>query len=114
MTNGTPLRAADRRLKGKVEEDELVRALNTAFWCIQEEAWVRPSMGEVVRMLEGSVEINVPPMPQAIVELVEEGLHSVYMAMKRDYSAFPVNSSSMLYSQRSSQATCSYSTMSPR
>ena len=76
-----------------------MRALNAAFWCIQEEAWVRPSMGEVVRMLEGSVEINVPPMPQATVELVEEGLHSVYIAMKRDnYSAFPMNSpSTVLY-----------------
>lgn len=94
----------------------MVRALNAAFWCIQEEAWVRPSMGEVIRMLEGSVEINMPPMPQTVVELVEEGLHSVYMAMKRDYSPFPmINSSSMLYSQRSSDlATCSNSTMSPR
>lgn len=114
MKNGTPMNALDRRMKGKVDEDEVGRCLSTAFWCIQEESWVRPSMGEVVRMLEGSVEINEPPMPQSIVELVEEGLQSVYFAMKRDYTLFPMNYSSMLHSQRSSLATCSYSTMSPR
>ncbi|ONK68975.1 uncharacterized protein A4U43_C05F17980 [Asparagus officinalis] len=114
LTSENPMRVADRRLKGKVEEDELVRALSTAFWCIQEEAWVRPSMGEVVRMLEGSVDINTPPMPQTVVELVEEGADSVYMAMKREYS-YTVNSSYVLYSQRSSSlATCSTSSMSPR
>lgn len=115
MTNGTPLHAADRRLEGKVDEEEMVRALKCAFWCIQEEAWSRPSMGEVVRMLEGSVEINEPPMPQAILELMDEGLENIYKAMKRDLFAYPITSSSVITSQpSSSRATCSYSTMSPR
>ncbi|XP_058100201.1 G-type lectin S-receptor-like serine/threonine-protein kinase At5g24080 isoform X2 [Magnolia sinica] len=138
MTNATPMKAADRRLKGEVEEEELVRAMSVAFWCIQDEVWMRPSMGEVVKMLEGSAEIKAPPMPNAVLELVEEGLDHVYKTMKREFthnSSSTSNShlvgglhhvpkamkrqathqsSFTINSHPSSQATCSYSTMSPR
>ena len=116
MTNGTPIKVADRRLQGAAEEEELVRALKVAFWCIQDEVSTRPSMGEVVKMLEGSIDhINMPPMPQTVLELIEEGLDQVYKAMKTEFnqfSSFTINST--IHSHRSSQATCSYSTMSPR
>lgn len=106
------MKVADRRLEGAVEEEELMRALKVGFWCIQDEVCMRPSMGEVVKMLEGSVEIiNVPPMPQTVLELIEEGLDQVYRAMKRECNTF---SSFTVASHPSSLATCSYSTMSPR
>ncbi|XVF50917.1 hypothetical protein PTKIN_Ptkin04bG0142200 [Pterospermum kingtungense] len=111
MKNGTPVKVADRRLGGSVDEEELTRALKVAFWCIQDKVFMRPSMGEVVKMLEGSIDINVPPMPQTVLELVEEGLELVYKAMKRDFNQF---SSFTTTTHPSSQATCSYSTMSPR
>ncbi|KAL5746456.1 hypothetical protein ACOSP7_027602 [Xanthoceras sorbifolium] len=115
MTNGTPIKVADRRLKGAVEEEELMRALKVAFWCIQDEVFMRPSMGEVVKMLEGSIEnFNTPPMPQTVLELIEEGLDHVYRAMKREFnhcSSFTINTST---DPSSSKATCSNSTMSPR
>nr|POF04414.1 g-type lectin s-receptor-like serine/threonine-protein kinase [Quercus suber] len=112
MTNGTPIKVADRRLQGAADEEELVRALKVAFWCIQDEVFTRPSMGEVVKMLEGSIDhINMPPMPQTVLELIEEGLDQVYKAMKREVTPF---SSFTINSHHSSQATCSYSTMSPR
>lgn len=113
MTNGTPLKAVDKRLGGAVDGEELTRALKVAFWCIQDEVSTRPSMGEVVKMLEGSMDISAPPMPQTVLELVEEGLEQVYRAMKRDFN----QSSSFTMTTctgTSSRATCSYSTMSPR
>ena len=111
MTHGTPSKVADRRLGGAADEEELIRALKVAFWCIQDEVFMRPSMGEVVKMLEGSMDINAPPMPQTVLELVEEGLEQVYKAMKRDFNQL---SSFTITTHPSSQATCSYSTMSPR
>ncbi|KAE8736416.1 G-type lectin S-receptor-like serine/threonine-protein kinase [Hibiscus syriacus] len=111
MTNGTPMKVAYRRLGGAIDEEELTRALKVAFWCIQDEVVVRPSMGEVVKMLEGSMDIDAPPMPQTVLELVEEGLEQVYKAMKRDFSQ---SSSFTMTTHPSSLATCSYSTMSPR
>ncbi|PIA49146.1 hypothetical protein AQUCO_01300185v1 [Aquilegia coerulea] len=118
MANGTPNKVADKRLMGVLDEDQLVRALQVGFWCIQDEVWMRPSMGEVVKMLEGSVEINPPPMPQTVLELVEEGLDHVYRAMRREFTRCqPASHISYSFSNAtlpSSQATCSYSTMSPR
>lgn len=114
MTNNTPMKVADKRLGGAVEEEQLMTALKVAFWCIQDEVFMRPSMGEVVKMLEDSVDIDTPPMPQTVLELIEEGLDHVYRAMKREfnqYSSFTINTSTQ---PSSSQATCSYSTMSPR
>lgn len=75
------MKVADRRMEGSVEEEELVRALRVAFWCIQDEVFMRPTMGEVVKMLEGSMEINSPPMPQTFLELVDEGLDQAYRAI---------------------------------
>ncbi|XP_008234894.1 PREDICTED: G-type lectin S-receptor-like serine/threonine-protein kinase At5g24080 [Prunus mume] len=112
MTSGNPMKVADRRLEGAVEAEELMRALKVAFWCIQDEIIMRPTMGDVVRMLEGSVDINMPTMPQTVLELIDEGLDHVYRAMKREFnhfSSFTINTH-----PSSSQATCSYSTMSPR
>ncbi|KAK3219933.1 hypothetical protein Dsin_013903 [Dipteronia sinensis] len=116
MTNGTPMKVVDRRLQqDAVEEEELMRALKVGLWCIQDEVSMRPSMGEVVKMLEGSIDIiNMPPMPQTVLELIEEGLDHVYRAMKREFnhfSSFTINTSTL---PPSSQATCSKSTMSPR
>uniref|UniRef100_A0A9I9CQH7 Receptor-like serine/threonine-protein kinase n=1 Tax=Cucumis melo TaxID=3656 RepID=A0A9I9CQH7_CUCME len=112
MRNGTHFKVADRRLEGAVEEEELMRALKVAFWCIQDEVVTRPTMGDIVRMLEGSMDVDMPPMPQTVMELVEEGLDQVYRAMKRDInqsSSFTINSQ-----PSSSLATCSHSTISPR
>ncbi|KAL5727161.1 non-specific serine/threonine protein kinase [Ranunculus cassubicifolius] len=114
MTNMTPKKAADKRLMGVFDEDELTRALQVAFWCIQDEVWMRPSMGEVVKMLDGSVEINPPPMPQTVAELVEEGLDHVYRAMKSEFTHCRPSRSYSMPTHPSSQATCSYTTMSPR
>ncbi|XP_061342037.1 G-type lectin S-receptor-like serine/threonine-protein kinase At5g24080 [Gastrolobium bilobum] len=111
LTNGSTIKVADRRLNGAVDEEELMRALKVAFWCIQDEVFIRPTMGEIVRMLEGSMDINMPPMPQTVLELIEEGLDHVYKAMKREYNQF---SSFTINSHLTSHATCSNSTMSPR
>ncbi|KAK9672556.1 hypothetical protein RND81_12G108300 [Saponaria officinalis] len=111
MVNDKSIKVVDKRLGGAIDEEELVRALKIAFWCIQDEVSTRPSMGEVVKMFEGTIEINMPPMPQTVLELIEEGLDHVYKAMKReiDYS-----SSFIINTNPSSRGTCSYSTMSPR
>ncbi|XP_023740803.1 G-type lectin S-receptor-like serine/threonine-protein kinase At5g24080 isoform X2 [Lactuca sativa] len=114
MRNGEVMKIADRRLEGAVDAEELLRTLKVGFWCIQDDVNMRPSMSEVVMMLEGSVEVNEPPMPQSVLELIEEGLDHVYRAMKREFNQFSSFTVTNMTSQPSSRATCSYSTMSPR
>lgn len=51
----------DKRMEGGVNADELEQALRIAFWCLQEDEQMRPSMGEVVKVLEGTLPVDPPP-----------------------------------------------------
>ncbi|XP_010489461.1 PREDICTED: G-type lectin S-receptor-like serine/threonine-protein kinase At2g19130 [Camelina sativa] len=63
----------DPRLEGHdvVDIEELTRACRVACWCIQDEESHRPSMSQVVQILEGVLEVNVPPFPRSIQALVD-------------------------------------------
>lgn len=53
-------------LKTPQEMEEAYRLIKTALWCIQSNSALRPSMGTVVRILEGSLEIMDPPLDCAL------------------------------------------------
>nr|DAD20968.1 TPA_asm: hypothetical protein HUJ06_022431 [Nelumbo nucifera] len=53
----------DKRLEGRADIEELTRACKVACWCIQDDEKDWPSMGKVVQVLEGSVEMGTPPIP---------------------------------------------------
>lgn len=46
---------------GEEEQAEALRMVQAAFWCIQEEPSMRPSMGNVLLMLEGHAPVAPPP-----------------------------------------------------
>ncbi|KAJ6757962.1 hypothetical protein OIU74_027108 [Salix koriyanagi] len=59
----------DQRLLDQgVDIEQVTRAIQVSFWCIQEHPSQRPMMGKVVQMLEGISEIDRPPAPKAITE----------------------------------------------
>ncbi|XVE50239.1 hypothetical protein DITRI_Ditri01bG0146200 [Diplodiscus trichospermus] len=60
---GDVLRLLDSKLQGNANVNEVIRACRVACWCIQDEEQNRPSMGQVVQILEGVQEINMPPIP---------------------------------------------------
>ncbi|XP_050281914.1 G-type lectin S-receptor-like serine/threonine-protein kinase LECRK3 [Quercus robur] len=59
----------DKKLDKLIENDEearndmkrLERLVIVAIWCIQEDPSLRPSMKKVTQMLEGVIEVSVPP-----------------------------------------------------
>jgi serine/threonine protein kinase len=56
----------DHMLHGDVDLDEAERACKVACWCIQDNEFDRPTMAEVVQILEGLAEVSVPPMPRLL------------------------------------------------
>uniref|UniRef100_A0A1D1XT90 Receptor-like serine/threonine-protein kinase n=1 Tax=Anthurium amnicola TaxID=1678845 RepID=A0A1D1XT90_9ARAE len=48
---------------GRVVVEEAERALRVAFWCVQEDERLRPSMVEVAKALEGALPVDPPPFP---------------------------------------------------
>ncbi|CAL2236819.1 unnamed protein product [Prunus armeniaca] len=61
----------EKTLNKLIEDDEearndmkrLERLVKVAIWCIQEDPSLRPTMKKVTQMLEGVVDVSVPPCP---------------------------------------------------
>lgn len=58
------LNITDEKLGRDINIDQVKRALQVSFWCIQEQPSQRPTMGKVVQMLEGILPIDKPPAPK--------------------------------------------------
>ncbi|KAM3290287.1 G-type lectin S-receptor-like serine/threonine-protein kinase LECRK3 [Capsicum chacoense] len=54
----------------EVEGRQLERMVKISIWCIQDEPSLRPSMKKVLLMLEGTVEIPVPPSPTSFLSAI--------------------------------------------
>ncbi|PSS17434.1 G-type lectin S-receptor-like serine/threonine-protein kinase [Actinidia chinensis var. chinensis] len=55
----------DKRLADhEVDMEQVIRAIQVSFWCIQEQPSRRPTMGNVVQMLEGITKIEKPSAPK--------------------------------------------------
>ncbi|XP_068646150.1 G-type lectin S-receptor-like serine/threonine-protein kinase SD2-2 [Aristolochia californica] len=70
MIEGRIEGVVDHRLGNEYDRAEAERAGLVAIWCIQDDDVARPTMGSVVKMLEGTVEVTVPPAPQLLQALV--------------------------------------------
>ncbi|GMP43527.1 hypothetical protein CsSME_00012854 [Camellia sinensis var. sinensis] len=78
IIEGNMAAVVDERLAGAYDTVEAERLGLVAVWCIQDEEAMRPTMGMVVKMLEGVVEVNVPPPPKLLQALVSgESFHGV-------------------------------------
>ncbi|KAM0976982.1 hypothetical protein FF1_019877 [Malus domestica] len=60
------------KLVGEQEVDtrQFERMIKVALWCIQDEPSLRPSMKKVLLMLEGTVEIPIPPSPNSFLSTI--------------------------------------------
>ncbi|KAG6549368.1 hypothetical protein Mapa_009086 [Marchantia paleacea] len=67
----------DCRLEELVNTDEATRMIKVAFWCIQEDPLLRPSMGGIVQMLEGTLQVSELPEihgyseDETVVDIIE-------------------------------------------
>ncbi|PON92115.1 S-receptor-like serine/threonine-protein kinase [Trema orientale] len=78
IIEGNVAAVVDQRLGGAYNVEEARRVALVAVWCIQDDEAIRPTMGTVVKMLEGVVEVTVPPSPKLLQALVSgESFHGV-------------------------------------
>ncbi|XP_028774443.1 G-type lectin S-receptor-like serine/threonine-protein kinase SD3-1 [Neltuma alba] len=63
---GRSINVVDKRIDGEIDSEELERALRIIFWCLQMDERRRPSMGEVARVLDGILNVDLPPPPFAV------------------------------------------------
>ncbi|MED6225577.1 hypothetical protein PIB30_094926, partial [Stylosanthes scabra] len=75
---GNVFELLDPKLEGNAEIDEVVRVIKVASWCVQDDEAHRPSMGQVVQILEGLLEVTFPPVPRSLQAFVENQEHIVF------------------------------------
>ncbi|KAK3445990.1 hypothetical protein EUGRSUZ_A01757 [Eucalyptus grandis] len=63
---GDLLDLLDPNLEANADTEELTRLCRVACWCVQDEEIHRPSMGQVVQILEGVLDVNLPRIPRAL------------------------------------------------
>ena len=61
----------DPLLRGCFDLEEAERVCKVACWCIQDNEFDRPTIGEVVRVLEGLQEIDMPPAPRLLAAITQ-------------------------------------------
>jgi serine/threonine protein kinase len=74
LLEGDVASLVDEKLSSDVNLEEAKRLCKVACWCIQDDELDRPTMGEVVRILEGLLDLEVPPMPR-LLEAITRSSH---------------------------------------
>ncbi|KAL7219053.1 hypothetical protein ACSBR2_012180 [Camellia fascicularis] len=72
IEGGDVLSLLDHRLEKHVDVEEVWRICKVACWCIQDDENDRPSMGQVVQILEGILDVNPSPIPPLLQALVAD------------------------------------------
>ncbi|KAF2291137.1 hypothetical protein GH714_020315 [Hevea brasiliensis] len=70
IIEGNVAAVVDYRLGSAYKIEEAERVALVAIWCIQDNENMRPTMGMVVKMLEGVVEVPFPPAPKLLQALI--------------------------------------------
>ncbi|CAH9071428.1 unnamed protein product [Cuscuta epithymum] len=66
LEGGDVLCLVDPKLDRVADPEEVSRICSVAFWCIQDDENQRPSMGAVVQILEGVLDVKMPPVPRSL------------------------------------------------
>ncbi|XP_028807844.1 G-type lectin S-receptor-like serine/threonine-protein kinase At2g19130 [Neltuma alba] len=87
LNNGVELMTlADPKLEGEVNKEELTRACKVACWCIQDHEQDRPTMAQVIQILEGVLQVDVPPIPQFFRSLAKGSAKTSRVETSEAYS----------------------------
>ncbi|KAM0007086.1 putative protein kinase RLK-Pelle-SD-2b family [Helianthus debilis subsp. tardiflorus] len=71
IDGGDILTLLDPRLDGEASVEELTKLCKVACWCIQDDEENRPAMSQVEQILDGVLDVNMPPKPRALRLFVE-------------------------------------------
>lgn len=66
IRKGDVMSILDARLNGVANIEQVSRVGKVAIWCVQDMEERRPTMGQIVHILEGLLEVNMPPISHTL------------------------------------------------
>ncbi|KAK7257492.1 hypothetical protein RIF29_31511 [Crotalaria pallida] len=106
---GSVLSLLDPTLEGNADIEEVTRVIKVASWCVQDDENNRPAMGQVVQILEGLLNVAMPPIPRALQAFVDDQEAIVFFTDSSSTQSSQVRSN---VSELSSQAKSNISSAS--
>ncbi|BAT90222.1 hypothetical protein VIGAN_06142600 [Vigna angularis var. angularis] len=91
---GNVLSLLDPRLEGNADIEEVTRVIKIASWCVQDDESHRPSMGQVVQILEGFLDVTLPPIPRTLQAFVDNHENIVFFTDSSSTQSSQVKSTS--------------------
>ncbi|XP_008456685.2 G-type lectin S-receptor-like serine/threonine-protein kinase At1g34300 [Cucumis melo] len=87
---GNLIEIVDKRLVDQeIDMDQVSRVVQVSFWCIQEQPSQRPTMGKVVQMIEGVIDIERPPAPKVTSMVSASGTSTYISSNLSNFSTTP-------------------------
>ncbi|KAK7272328.1 hypothetical protein RJT34_28847 [Clitoria ternatea] len=111
VQGGSVLSLLDPSLEGNADIEEVARIIKVASWCVQDNESHRPTMGQVVQILEGILEVNLPPIPRSLQVFVDNHENLVFYTDSSSTQSSQVKSNT---SVTSSQAKSNISSASSK
>lgn len=71
IDGGDILSLLDPKLDRSADVEEVTKLCRVACWCIQDDESIRPSMSQIVQILEGVSDVNLPPNPRNLQVFVD-------------------------------------------
>ncbi|KAK9924649.1 hypothetical protein M0R45_033003 [Rubus argutus] len=101
---GDVLSLLDPKLERNGDVEEITRVIRVACWCVQDDEAHRPSMGQVVQILEGVLDVNLPSVPRSLQVFGGSQDHIVFFteSSSSQSSHAPSNNASTASSQTKS------------
>ncbi|PIM98087.1 Serine/threonine protein kinase [Handroanthus impetiginosus] len=78
VDGGDILGLLDPALDRSADVEEVSKICKVACWCIQDDENIRPSMGQVVQILEGLMDVSTPPIPRSLQVFVQSQEHIIF------------------------------------
>jgi hypothetical protein len=94
INSGNAMEVLDKKLMNDADAEQVKRAAIVGGWCIQDDEDARPSMSEVLQILEGIVDVPpLPPIPLSLQTFALKPDSLVLFFWDKDSSAHARNNS---------------------
>ncbi|MCH90360.1 G-type lectin S-receptor-like serine/threonine-protein kinase, partial [Trifolium medium] len=108
IEGGSVITLLDPRLEGNADIEEVARIIKVASWCVQDNETERPTMGQVVLILEGILEVNLPPFPKSLQMFVDNHENMIFYTDSSSTQSLQVKSNiSTIFPAKSNIASAS-------
>ncbi|XP_048328022.2 G-type lectin S-receptor-like serine/threonine-protein kinase At2g19130 [Ziziphus jujuba] len=112
IDGGDVLSLLDPSLERNADVEEITRVCRVACWCIQDDENRRPTMGQIVQILERVIDVNQPPVPRSLQVFVDDQENVIFYTESSSSQSSQTRSNTSTASSQAKSTTSSKNSLS--